>query len=60
MILLQLIIIVVLFMLINYIMSSQDPSYGFKEFFGADFKVETKDFKYNPIKDYPSMIFLHR
>ncbi|GAA0122512.1 MAG: hypothetical protein KID00_06705 [Clostridium argentinense] len=47
-------------MLINYIMSSQDPSYGFKEFFGADFKVETKDFKYNPIKDYPSMIFLHR
>lgn len=47
----SIIISVVLFMLVNYIMNSQNPLYGFKEYFGADFKIETKDFKYNPIKD---------
>ncbi|WP_291580985.1 ABC transporter permease [Clostridium sp. UBA6640] len=47
----SIIISVVLFMFINYIMNSQDPSYGFKESFGADFKIETTNLKYNPIKD---------
>lgn len=47
----SIIISVVLFMFINYIMNSQDPSYGFKESFGGDFKIETTNLKYNPIKD---------